>query len=98
MNIFVGKLSHDTKMEDLRKIFGQYGKIVSVKVIMDKITRRSKGFGFVEMENIWKAKNAIKGLNGSRLYGRTIVVKEARPIGQRSGQRYGRSPFNTFRH
>ena len=96
MNIFVGKLSHETKMEDLRKIFGQYGKIVSVKVIMDKITRRSKGFGFVEMEDVWKAKNAIKSLNGSRLYGKTIVVKEARPMGQRIGQRYSRSSFNSF--
>ena len=96
MNIFVGKLSHETKIEDLRKIFGQYGKIVSVKVIMDKITRRSKGFGFVEMEDVWKAKNAIKSLNGSRLYGKTIVVKEARPMGQRFGQRYSRSSFNSF--
>ena len=96
MNIFVGKLSHETKIEDLRKIFGQYGKIVSVKVIMDKITRRSKGFGFVEMEDVWKAKNAIKSLNGSRLYGKTIVVKEARPMGQRIGQRYSRSSFNSF--
>ena len=85
MNIFVGKLSHETKIEDLRKIFGQYGKIVSVKVIMDKITRRSKGFGFVEMEDVWKAKNAIKSLNGSRLYGRAIVVKEARPMRGRFG-------------
>ncbi|MEO1263730.1 MAG: RNA-binding protein [Bacteroidota bacterium] len=96
MNIFVGKLSHETKIEDLRKIFGQYGRIVSVKVIMDKITRRPKGFGFVEMEDAWKAKNAIKSLNGSRLYGRTIVVKEARPMSQRFGQRHGRNTFNSF--
>ena len=79
MNIFVAKLSYDTQSEGLNDIFQEYGDVTSANVIMDKITGRSRGFGFVEMSNDDEARNAIKGLNETVLDGREIVVKEAQP-------------------
>lgn len=79
MNIFVAKLSFNTKSEDLREAFEAYGSVSSANVIMDKFTGRSKGFGFVEMDDDGEAMQAIKGLNESELDGRTIVVKKAEP-------------------
>lgn len=79
MNIFVAKLSFNTKSEDLREAFEAYGNVTSANVIMDKFTGRSKGFGFVEMDDDGEATQAIKALNESELDGRTIVVKKAEP-------------------
>ncbi len=85
MNIFVAKLSFDTQSEDLRKVFEQYGNVSSANVIMDKFTGKSKGFGFVEMDEDNEAQEAINELNDSELDGRTIVVKKAEPRRERSG-------------
>lgn len=79
MNIFVAKLSFDTQSEDLREAFLPYGEVNSANVIIDKFSGRSRGFGFVEMENDEEALNAIRELNGTELQGRTIVVKKAEP-------------------
>ncbi|MEL6942478.1 MAG: RNA-binding protein [Bacteroidota bacterium] len=85
MNIFVAKLSFDTQEYDLEEVFGAYGEVSSAKIIMDKFSGRSKGFGFVEMPNDDEAKAAIADLNETELDGRTIVVKEARPREERGG-------------
>ncbi len=79
MNIFVAKLDYNTSSDDLRDAFEAYGDVDSAKVVMDRETGRSKGFGFVEMPNDDEAQNAIDGLNESELDGRTIVVKKATP-------------------
>ncbi len=85
MNIFVAKLNYDTQESELQSAFAQYGEIDSVKIIMDKFTGRSKGFGFVEMPNDEDGQNAINGLNDTELDGRTIVVKKAEPRENRGG-------------
>lgn len=85
MNIFVAKLNYDTREEDLRYAFEEFGEVSSAKIIMDKFTGRSKGFGFVEMPNDEEAMNAIDELNDSELDGRRIVVKKARPREDRGG-------------
>ena len=79
MNIFVAKLSFDTVESDLRNLFERYGEVSSVKIIMDRDTGRSKGFGFVEMPNEDDGYTAISDLNESDLDERTIVVKKAEP-------------------
>ncbi len=79
MNIFVAKLDYSTNEATLEGIFEVHGEVNSVKVIVDKFTKRSKGFGFVEMPNDEEARAAIEALNETELDGRTIVVKEARP-------------------
>lgn len=79
MNIFVAKLSFDTTSEELQAAFEAYGKVSSAKVVMDRETGRSKGFGFVEMPDDQEGNNAIESLDESELEGRTIVVKKARP-------------------
>lgn len=79
MNIFIAKLSWDTDDDGLREAFEPYGSVDSAKVIMDRDTGRSKGFGFVEMPDDSEAMEAIDSLNESELDGRTIVVKKARP-------------------
>jgi len=79
MNIFVAKLSYDTQESDLQNAFSEYGEIDSVKIIMDKFTGKSKGFGFIEMSNDEEGQNAINGLNDTEVDGRTIVVKIAEP-------------------
>jgi RNA recognition motif-containing protein len=79
MNIFVAKLNFKTTSEELLALFEQFGEVTSAKVIMDKLTNRSKGFGFVEMPDETQAYAAINELNESEVDGRTIVVKKARP-------------------
>jgi RNA recognition motif-containing protein len=79
MNIFVAKLSFQTKDDSLRNLFEQYGQVNSVRIISDKENRRSKGFGFVEMPNDDEAYRAIQELNDATLDGRQIVVKESSP-------------------
>lgn len=78
MNIFVGSLPFTVKEEELREVFEEYGEVVSAKIISDKFTGRSKGFGFVEMSNDAEANRAIEELNGAEMNNRTIVVNEAR--------------------
>jgi RNA recognition motif-containing protein len=79
MNIFVAKLNFKTKKEDLERAFSQFGEVSSAKVVTDRDTGRSKGFGFVEMPNDSEALAAIDGLNEKELDGRMIVVKPANP-------------------
>ena len=85
MNIFVAKLNYDTQESDLQYAFEEFGAVDSAKIIMDRETGRSKGFGFVEMPNDDEAREAIRQLNDQELDGRTIVVKEAEPRGNRGG-------------
>ena len=79
MNIYVGNLSWSMTNEDLAALFQQYGSVSSAKILNDKFTGRSKGFGFVEMENADEANAAISALNDSEIQGRKIVVNEAQP-------------------
>lgn len=79
MNIFVAKLDYSTTSDSLEATFQEFGEVSSAKVIFDRDTGRSKGFGFVEMPNDDEARDAILNLNDSELDGRAIVVKEARP-------------------
>jgi RNA recognition motif-containing protein len=87
MNIFVTKLSYDTSSEALQEAFEAYGQVSSAKVITDRDTGRSKGFGFVEMDDDSEARAAIDGLNETELDGRTIIVKEAKPREERRPSR-----------
>lgn len=89
MNIFVAKLNFDTREGDLQNAFEEYGNVDSVKIIMDKFTGRSKGFGFVEMPDEEEGRNAINGLNDTDFDGRTIVVKKAEPRERRDNNRGG---------
>lgn len=89
MNIFVAKLNYNTQEESLRILFENFGEVTSAKVIFDRETERSKGFGFVEMPNEEEALAAIENLNESELDGRTIVIKEARPRENNGGNRGG---------
>ena len=79
MNIYVGNLSWNLKDQDLANLFTPYGEVASAKIVMDKFTQRSKGFGFVEMPNDDQAQAAIAQLNGSEVDGRNLVVNESRP-------------------
>lgn len=79
MNIYVGNLSYNTTDEDLRAAFAAYGTVTSARVITDKETGRSRGFGFVEMANQSEALAAIEGLNQTDLQGRQLRINEARP-------------------
>ncbi len=88
MNIFVAKLDFQSQESSLRTLFEGYGEVDSVKIIMDKFTGKSKGFGFVEMPNDEEARAAIDGLNEQEFDGRTIVVKESEPRPKRN-DRFG---------
>lgn len=79
MNIYVGNLSWNLKDQDLAGLFTPYGEVSSAKIVMDKFTNRSKGFGFVEMANDEQAQAAINELNGAEVDGRNLVVNESRP-------------------
>jgi RNA recognition motif-containing protein len=85
MNIYVGNMHFSLTNEDVNNLFSQFGSVTSAKIINDKVTGRSKGFGFVEMENDEEARKAIAGLNESEVMGRKLIVNEARPQEQRSG-------------
>ena len=91
MNIYVGNLSYDATELDLKQAFETFGDVESVKIIKDKFTDRSKGFGFVEMLNDGEAQSAIEGLNDTELKGRKLLVNKARPrIDNRGGYNGGR--------
>jgi RNA recognition motif-containing protein len=79
MNIYAGNLPWGLSEEDLREAFEAFGEVASVKIIKDKFTGRSRGFGFVEMANQEEGEAAISALNGKDLKGREIVVNQARP-------------------
>ena len=83
--LYVGNLSYNIRDDDLQQAFAQYGTVNSAKVMMDRDTGRSKGFGFVEMGSDPEAQAAINGMNGQALDGRAIVVNEARPREERPG-------------
>jgi len=79
MNIYVGNLSYQTSEEELSDLFGEYGAVESVKIIIDRGTGRSKGFGFVEMTEDEAAKQAISELDQKEIGGRNLRVNEAKP-------------------
>lgn len=79
MNIYVGNLHYEVSEEDLKEIIEEFGSVSSVKIISDRDSGRSKGFGFIEMDNSNEANNAIKSLNSKMLKGRPIVIKESLP-------------------
>lgn len=79
MNIYVGNLSYDTREENLRELFEGYGEVVSVNIVQDKMTGRSRGFGFVEMASKEEGQKAIDELSNHELDGRNLSVNEARP-------------------
>jgi RNA recognition motif-containing protein len=85
MNIYVGNLSWNLKDQDLANLFTPFGEVASAKIVMDKFTQRSKGFGFVEMANDEQAQAAIAQLNGSEVDGRNLVVNESRPKAEGGG-------------
>lgn len=82
MNIYVGNLPYSTTREDLEAIFGEFGAVESARVVIDRESGRSKGFGFVEMDAA-AGKMAIENLNGKEIGGRKAVVNEARPREER---------------
>lgn len=83
MNLYVGNLSWSLSEEQLQQLFEAYGEVSSCKIVTDKMTNRSKGFGFVEMPNADQANEAISQLNGKDVLGRSISVNEARPREER---------------
>jgi len=85
MNIYVGNLSWSMTDEDLNNLFSQYGTVSSAKILKEKNTGRSKGFGFVEMEDEDAAKTAIATLNESEVQGRKLIVNESQPRPEGSG-------------
>ena len=86
MNIFVGSLSYDVTENELKELFETCGEVTSAKIITDRDTGRSKGFGFIEMDN---GQEAVDTLNGKDVSGRTIVVNEARPREERPKRNFG---------
>ena len=85
MNIYVGSLHFKMKEEELREVFEEYGEVASAKIIIDKYSGKSKGFGFVEMPNDAEAKKAIEELNGAEVSGRNIIVNESIERAERKG-------------
>lgn len=83
MNIYVGNLSYSLSESELRDAFAAYGEVSSVKVLMDRETGRSRGFGFVEMPNQAEAEAAVAEINGKEVGGRPLRVNEARPREER---------------
>ncbi len=103
MNIYVGNISYQLTEEELKEAFSTYGTTSSVKIIKDKYTGESRGFGFVEMPEKAEAEAAIAGLNGKDLKGKNLTVNEARPRpdrfsggprGRSGGRSYGRSRWS----
>ncbi len=86
MNIYVGNLAWGVADEELRRAFEGYGQVASATVIIDKVTGKSRGFGFVEMPDNGEAQSAIDALNGKDLKGRAITVNEARPAKPRDSR------------
>ena len=87
--LYVGNLPYSVRDEDLQQSFSQFGTVTSAKVMMERDTGRSKGFGFVEMGSDAEAQAAINGMNGQSLGGRSVVVNEARPMEARPPRSFG---------
>jgi len=87
MNIYAGNLPHETTEDELRQAFAQFGQVTEVRLIMDKFSGESKGFGFVEMPSKAEAEKAIEEMNGKEFMGRVLSVNEARPKTDRGGGR-----------
>jgi RNA recognition motif-containing protein len=94
MNIYVSNLSFNVKDEDLKEFFAPYGEVSSAKVIMDKVTNQSRGFGFVEMPDEAASKKAITELDGATVENRTIKVNEAKPREARPARNFGGGGYN----
>ena len=90
MNIYVGNLVFDVSEDDLRGAFEQFGEITEVRLIMDKFSGKSKGFGFIEMPSKEEALKAIEEMNGKEFKGRDLKVNEAKPKNDRGGRGGGR--------
>lgn len=90
MNIYVGNLPYSVTDDDLRAAFAEFGEVASAKIIMDRYSGRSKGFGFVEMDNDADAEEAIKSLDNSDLQGRKLRVNQAKPRTDRPPRRESR--------
>jgi len=88
--LYVGGLPYSATEQQINDLFGAHGSVVSVRIIADKFTGQSRGFGFVEMSSDAEAKAAITALHGSEMGGRTLTVNEAKPMEQRSGGGGGR--------
>jgi RNA recognition motif-containing protein len=93
MNIYVGNLSYDATDEMIRKAFESFGQVTSARIIKDKFSGQSRGFGFVEMAEQVQAQAAIKSLNGKELLGKEMSVNEARPRNDQ-GRQGGRMDYN----
>lgn len=89
MDIYVGNLSYDTSDADLQELFEKHGKVASARVITDRSSGRSKGFGFVEMPDASEAEKAIESTNGVEFMGRTLRVNESQPKPRNDGDRRG---------
>lgn len=102
MNIYIANIPFKANDNDLRDLFEQYGEVQSAKIIKDKVTQRSRGFGFVEMNDDGEAREAIESLHGSDFMGKTLVVNEARPrtdnpdSGNRGGGGFNRRPNRNY--
>jgi len=90
--LYVGNLSYSVSEEKLQELFSRHGSVASARVITDKFSGRSKGFGFIEMASDEEAERATAALNGTEFEGRSIVVSEARPQEPRSPRGGGREP------
>ena len=82
MNLYIGNLHYNVNEEELKEIFKEYGEVMSVTIITDKYTGRSKGFGFIEMLNDEEANKAIDNLNGTEIHGRKVIVNQAKERGK----------------
>lgn len=85
--LYVGGIPYSTTEDDLKALFAELGEVTSVAIIIDKMTGRSKGFGFVEMSNDADADKAIADMNGKDFQGRALTVNEARPLEERAPRR-----------
>jgi len=97
MNIYVGNLPFSTSEDDLRQIFEAFGEVSSAKIITDRLSGKSRGFGFVEMPNDDEARSALDELNGKDMDGRALTVSEARPRESGGGGRGGRGGGGGYR-
>jgi RNA recognition motif-containing protein len=88
-NLFVAGLSYEMTESELQDLFAEFGTVKSAKIILDRETNRSKGFGFVDMSTEEESKNAIQGLNGKEINGRALAVNEARPREERPARSFG---------
>lgn|SRR5690606_4384719 len=95
MNIYVGNLSWQMTDEDLRVLFEQYGSVTSAKIVKDKVSGKSKGFGFVEMSDENESQNALTSLYDTEVMGRKLIVNEAQPKPQNGGGGFKKRSFGS---